>query len=198
MAKDFIVDLDGDGLLDIVRVYNRKKGRKKTKVANVKFGTSKMKRKKKKREKGGKKKSAKKKIKISFTNRWKLKEELIAIPMEGNWWAIETYIEGKLTDRKKIVASKASSVRQRLERIKKQDTTPLTSSEIRFLKHSPYLYAVQLKNKLIVTGKPTFKVKEKLKKSGFKWNSSRGWWEAQASKERIANVKKLGAKVLKI
>lgn len=60
MAKDFIIDLDGDGLLDIVRVYNRKKGRKKTKVANVKFGTSKMKRKKKKREKGGKKKSAKK------------------------------------------------------------------------------------------------------------------------------------------
>ena len=61
MAKDFIIDLDGDGLLDIVRVYNRKKGGKKTKVANVKFGTSKMKRKKKKREKGGKKKSAKKK-----------------------------------------------------------------------------------------------------------------------------------------
>jgi len=66
LAKDFIIDLDGDGLLDIVRVYNRKKGRKKTKVANVKFGTSKMKRKKKKREKGGKKKSAKKKSKKKY------------------------------------------------------------------------------------------------------------------------------------
>jgi len=71
LAKDFIVDLDGDGLLDIVRVYNRKKGRKKTKVANVKFGTSKMKRKKKKREKGGKKKSAKKKT----TSKRKSKKE---------------------------------------------------------------------------------------------------------------------------
>jgi len=59
MAKDFIIDLNGDGILDIVRVYNRKKGSKKTKVANVKFGTSKMKR-KKKREKGGKKKPTKK------------------------------------------------------------------------------------------------------------------------------------------
>ena len=66
MAKDFIVDLDGDGLLDIVRVYNRKKGGRKTKVANVKFGTSKMKRKKKKREKGGKKKSVKKLTKHQY------------------------------------------------------------------------------------------------------------------------------------
>ena len=36
------IDLDKDGRLDVIRVYNRKKGSETVKVANVKFGTTEM------------------------------------------------------------------------------------------------------------------------------------------------------------
>lgn len=42
------IDIDKDGKVDVIRIYNRKHGSKKVKVANVKFGTTEMGRRKKK------------------------------------------------------------------------------------------------------------------------------------------------------
>lgn len=46
----YVVDLDQDGKPDVIRVYKRKKGKNSTQVANVKFGTTEMKRKNKKKK----------------------------------------------------------------------------------------------------------------------------------------------------
>ena len=207
MAKDFIVDLDGDGLLDIVRVYNRKKGGKKTKVANVKFGTSKMKRKKKKSAKKttSKKKSKrksnenkKKNIKtITFKDAAGEEVKIIIRPHPHVKGAriMEIHHLGKKET--KVLLSK-DNITKEIQKIKKEKSVIHPAKLFVVLSRFKHgLWYIVHNGKIVVRG-DTYQIKGKLRDLGFKWDPTYRVWYTNATKDLETKIKRLGAKKVKV